>query len=543
MNKAYSYIRFSSAEQAKGRSQARQAENCERYCREHGLNLATGGDYTFLDAGLSGYKGEHLGAKGQLTRFIKLVEDGTIERGSTLVVESLDRLSRQDVWDALPMFMNLIRSGIRIVTLSDSKVYSDDGGAQDLILSIFILSRANDESSTKAKRVQDAMRQKHEDARKHGKPMGKAIPMWLELNDQRQFEVKKDRASVVSRIFEMAINGYGKDVTAKALNADEIPSFKGKTWGRSSIDKILHNKAVLGIYQPYSAQPTAKGKRMPSGDPIPNYYPPIVEEATFYQALAAINGRRVSKATKQTKNFNVWQGLAKCVHCEAAMHLVNKGKPPRGNTYLHCYNARKGLCAGKMVRLDHSEEVFRYMLAQMDSVSLVQDSAGKIGNDLAEVDGRLQEQRALLKEYKAALKLRYTSTVEELAYDAEQEISELEKQKEVLRTALAFGKITSHQDFLSKLDLDTYEGRHRANSLLKRLKVLVYIGSGYLLTEKGEAIFVLAYKDGKVGFHSIQEPPEEAAEYTGGGESPMLGLLNRMERGTPFANSWRVKAR
>lgn len=39
MKKAYSYIRFSSAEQAKGRSQARQLEGCEKYSRDHNLNL------------------------------------------------------------------------------------------------------------------------------------------------------------------------------------------------------------------------------------------------------------------------------------------------------------------------------------------------------------------------------------------------------------------------------------------------------------------------------------------------------------------------
>lgn len=521
-------------------------EDCAKYCLDHGLELATGEAYTFLDPGMSGYHGDHVGPKGKLRKFISFVEDGTIKRGSTLVVESLDRLSRQDVWEALPMFMSLIRSGIRIVTLSDSKVYSDEGGAQDLILSIFIMARANEESSTKARRVRDAMRKKHQDAREEGKPMGKAIPLWLELTPDRAFEVREDRADVVRRIFQLAIDGYGKSATANLLIAERVPCFKldretkaiTYKWATSSIDKILNNKAVLGFYQPYSVQVAAEGKRLPSGDAIPGYYPAIVDESTFYQAQGAIGGRKTSRATRQTKNFNVWQKLAKCVHCGTAMHLVNKGRPPKGSTYLHCYKARRGMCIGKAVRLDHSEEVFKFMLAQLDSLSLVQDSSGKISKELGHVDGLLGNQQDRLDEFKAALKVRFTGIVDELAHETEDEIKQLKKKRDELLTSLAREKIGSYQDFFSKLDLVSYEGRTRANTLLQRLKVVVYIGNGFLVTEKNVPVLVLGYKDGKIGSLGL----DEAGEYTGDGTMLMQQLQDDMERGTSFTMRWRVRA-
>lgn len=544
MTKAYSYIRFSSAEQAKGRSKLRQMEACEKYCREHKLQLATGEDYQFYDPGRSAFHAEHLGEKGQLTRFIQLVEDGSIERGSTLVVESLDRLSRQDVWEALPMFMNLIRSGIRIVTLSDNKIYSDEGGAQDLILSIFILARANDESIIKAQRVRDAMRAKHEKARERGLPMGKVIPLWLELGEDGKFKVREDRAEVVRRVFQMAIDGYGKAVTAKTLIAEQVPCFKLGAdkqitcrWATSSIDKILNNRAVLGEYQPYSVQVAGEGKRLPSGPPILGYYPAVIDESTFYQAQAAINGRKIACATKQSEKFNVWQKVAKCIHCHAAMHLVNKGKPPKGNTYLHCANARKGLCKGKVVRLDHSELVFKDILAKLDSLSLVQDSSAKISKDLGDVEGRIAGKKDKLAQYVSLFVESPTTAINKLIGTAEHEIAALEKQREELMAALAAETVGNRQDFFKKLDLVSYEGRHRANALLKRLKVLVYIGNGYLVTEKNEARFVLAYKDGEVGVEYIESM---GMQYDGGGEMPMEGLLSRMEQKTPFTE--RMKA-
>jgi hypothetical protein len=41
-NKAYSYIRFTSALQAKGKSYERQLENSKKYCEEQGLDLVIG---------------------------------------------------------------------------------------------------------------------------------------------------------------------------------------------------------------------------------------------------------------------------------------------------------------------------------------------------------------------------------------------------------------------------------------------------------------------------------------------------------------------
>src|SRR5215467_1963131 len=92
MRRAYSYIRFSTPEQAKGDSLRRQTELSERYAREHGLTLDD--KLTFRDLGKSAFRGKNA-QEGELGDFIKAVEDGRIKRGSYLLVENLDRLSRQ----------------------------------------------------------------------------------------------------------------------------------------------------------------------------------------------------------------------------------------------------------------------------------------------------------------------------------------------------------------------------------------------------------------------------------------------------------------
>lgn len=89
---AYSYIRFSHPTQIKGDSLRRQLSRSEQFAQQHGLEL----DTTMRDPGLSAYTGEHR-HKGALSAFLARVEAGAIAPGSYLIVENLDRLSREQV--------------------------------------------------------------------------------------------------------------------------------------------------------------------------------------------------------------------------------------------------------------------------------------------------------------------------------------------------------------------------------------------------------------------------------------------------------------
>ncbi|MGN6099182.1 MAG: recombinase family protein [Bosea sp. (in: a-proteobacteria)] len=55
--KAYSYLRFSTAEQGRGDSYRRQLELAENYCRQKGLDLDR--TTTFEDLGVSAFSGKN----------------------------------------------------------------------------------------------------------------------------------------------------------------------------------------------------------------------------------------------------------------------------------------------------------------------------------------------------------------------------------------------------------------------------------------------------------------------------------------------------
>src|SRR6516165_10425780 len=95
---AYSYLRFSSPEQAKGDSIRRQTEARDAWLVRHpSVTLDT--SLTLHDKGVSGFSGKHrLNAdRFALAAFLKLVDAGRIPEGSYLLLENLDRLSREHI--------------------------------------------------------------------------------------------------------------------------------------------------------------------------------------------------------------------------------------------------------------------------------------------------------------------------------------------------------------------------------------------------------------------------------------------------------------
>ncbi|WP_339441829.1 recombinase family protein [Pseudomonas proteolytica] len=510
-SKAYSYIRFSSPEQAKGDSYRRQRKAAEGYCSEHGIELASSREYTFLDNGRSAYKGRHLDDEGQLRRFLDLVESGAIERGSYLLVESLDRLSREKVSTALPRFMDLLNSGIRVVTLSDNRLYTEEFNELDLIISIVHMSRAHNESSIKAQRLSSAWDNKKALARTQLKPLGRACPAWLELVDE-QYQPIHQRVETIRLIFELAIAGYGQGIIPRMLNERSTPVFGSRNrnhsgaWGTSSVSKILGNRALLGEYQPTHI---VDGVRTRHGEPITGFFPAVISEDVFYQAQAVRAERRIHRTGGQTKRFNVLQGLIKCNFCGDAMHLVNKGRPPKGATYMQCHSARKGVCKNGYVRVERIEAVLREILAKVDSLSLVQSSEGEARKQLTTVTGKLEsvtQRHALMSEDYFASP---STGVAQMIARLETEEATLRGEQEKLKETLATSQVVSKEDFFEKLDLVSFEGRHAANSLLKRLGVNISVLSEesaeqwYMVNTEARALFAIFHRSDEIAIRSL----------------------------------------
>src|SRR5262249_23759913 len=130
MPTAYSYLRFSTPEQRAGDSTRRQTEASQAYAAAHGLTLDT--ELTFEDLGVSAFRGKNA-QDGALSAFIEAAEAGRIKKGSYLLVENLDRLSRQAPRAALRQLERIVECGVTVVTLQDNRKYTAEGLNESLL--------------------------------------------------------------------------------------------------------------------------------------------------------------------------------------------------------------------------------------------------------------------------------------------------------------------------------------------------------------------------------------------------------------------------
>ncbi|MBQ5946410.1 recombinase family protein [Massilia sp. ST3] len=526
MNKAYSYIRYSDPQQAKGDSYERQLRDTLAYCKANDLELVSDADYMYFDKGISGYSGKLRDDDTELSRFLSNVKDGSIPPGSTLIIESLDRLSREHVRTSLPRFMDILNAGVNIHTLHSNKTYSRNYDEMDLFQSILEMSRSHRESKWKAERVSARWQQKQEQALE-GVPLGKTKPAWLDLEYTNGTDkkptgfIRNDLQHIVKRIFQLTLDGYGRNMIARILNEEGIPAFKTKEgWGASTINQILNNKAVLGIYQPHTKD--ENGKRVPRGEPNPNYYPAIIDRDTFERARAAVTSRDAAKARKQTPDYQIWQGIARCALCGSPLHSYGNGrKPKEGESparWMRCYNAKKGKCTAGSIAVARTEQVFKQILAKLNVLALVKSSANAINTKLEVVTGQLVAERAKLADFKRDYAAKRSLTVLDLVIETEAVIEALVKQEQTLTSDLAADQIIDKEEFFAKLDLHSFPGRSRANSILKRLTVQVDIDTAenrYRVFKDGEPVFEIV--DHGTGYY--YQP----------GNSELSGVIQRQE--------------
>lgn len=336
MRQAFSYTRFSTPEQAEGDSARRQIDLAQAYAAKHGLVLDT--SLRLRDEGVSGFRGANV-RKGALGQFLQAVDDGRVPPGSLLLVESLDRVSRQNPWDALALFAQIINAGVTMVTLFNGKSYSqEDIRANSFLImeSLFVMIRANEESETKSRRLKAAWGNKRQQASK--RPLTSIVPAWMRREGDTLVLVA-DRAAVVRRIVGMALAGSGQHRIAEALNAEGVPLFgRGAMWHRSYVKKILENPALVGTLVPHETEHVdGKRTRRPLAE-VPGYFPAVVSTAEWGELLALSGKRRPQQRVAGVQN--ILAGLAMCSRCGSTMTRVQKGRGSRPK--LVCTRARAG---------------------------------------------------------------------------------------------------------------------------------------------------------------------------------------------------------
>ncbi|MER9814667.1 recombinase family protein [Mesorhizobium sp. M0129] len=366
---AYSYIRWSTAIQGEGDSYRRQYALAEKWSIDNGIPLAD--DRVMTDAGVSAFKGKNID-NGALGAFLKAAQAGKIARGSYLLVESIDRLSRQGMFATAAIVQELWSAGITVVTLADKKTYRPDCDEMDALTLVLVAMRAKEESATKGRRVKDSYVKRNARAQTTGEVVSSNLPGWLYKDPETgKARLNEDKAEIVRRIFDMCLNGCGLPMIAKTLNANSVRPFaidkrrKGRAeyWTIANVHYILKSKATYGLYDP------------PKSDPC-MIFPDVITIQEYNRAQAGMAQRqRTGKGRKGKTYSNLFGGIAKCAFCKEPMTIRNP-KPGRA-TQFYCKGSLTGKChEAAPWNYERFEGSFLSFVAELDLKEIIHGGTG-----------------------------------------------------------------------------------------------------------------------------------------------------------------------
>ncbi|RWQ60284.1 recombinase family protein [Mesorhizobium sp.] len=370
---AISYARWSSGSQASGDSLRRQSENAERFCSTYGLTL----DHQLVDNGVSAFKGLNLEAR--LGQFIADVKAGKISNDVVLILENLDRFTRINPVDAVPVLLELLKTGLTLVTLQDERVHTRTAYADNtmhLMMSLMAMQAAYEYSAKISQRVGAEWSNRAKRARQ-GRVKISKVPFWI---DQQTQELN-DRADDARLIFRLAQEGNGQWTITNYLNDAGIPSSRGGTWGKSMVQDVLKSKAAYGAL-------------VIKGEEVPNYYPPLITETAW---LAIQHRQRQRYQNPQASGTtNIFPRLVRCAHCRSPMVVTSSKVRGKIWRYFACEgrSLKRTDCTAPNWRYDSFETEFLarvgFLAAPIPAVdgSAPMDSSGELVDAIAALENQ-----------------------------------------------------------------------------------------------------------------------------------------------------------
>jgi DNA invertase Pin-like site-specific DNA recombinase len=491
---AYSYVRFSTPEQKKGDSYRRQTEKASAYCSRRGWTLD---ESLKADLGVSAWKGRNA-LVGGLREFLDRVDSGEVKPGSALIVESVDRISRQGIDEGYDLCKRILKAGVRIVTLTPEREYGPEAvkrlihGALELQL---ILERAAEESEIKSERLSAAWAAKKAKAR-DGVLLTRTLPSWLRAvgyamdNGRRvggRVEVIPEKAEVVRLVFRLATEGYGNQRIVSKLVTDGVPPLGDGPWEKGYVGRVLRDRRAVGEYQPLRDV-------KPHGPPVPLYFPAVVTEAEYAAARAGAARRKNLRDRVGRPALNVFAKLLKDVH--GSTYVMNAWKY-RGSPY-YVLTQLSGV-TGRERAVSFPYYVFERavftMLREIDPAVVL--GTKREGPDPVDVlEGRLADLEGEIGKVKARVRERYTDALAEVLEEHEATRKALAAELEGARAAASVPVEVSWSEardlaaLLADAD-DPEDVRLRLRTVLRR----VVTGMTLLVVPKGRERFAAVQVD------------------------------------------------
>ncbi|ELV8595662.1 recombinase family protein [Vibrio fluvialis] len=324
---AYSYLRYSTRIQELGNSFERQLNAAKAYCDRNSLTLS---EQNYEDLGRSAYRNKRRPA---LDEMLKHIKSGVIPRGSHILLESTDRLSRRGFKHALDLLHEIVGLGCVIAVIDKSEVFTKDNIDQFNHALGFMLEadRSHQESVRKSNLIRAAKGQIRKDKKIKGR-----TPFWIDVKGDEV--VFNEHVETIKRIIELRVQGYSSQRIAATMNKEGYKTKSGRAITASTVLTNYRNRAVYGAKEWFETQPdgSLKSIEITSG-----LFPPICDRATYER----INEKKHATQTTSTRTSK-YSGLMKCSACGSALTVRNVKRSKDGSVYKYrrCIGSLEGRC-------------------------------------------------------------------------------------------------------------------------------------------------------------------------------------------------------
>ena len=349
------------------------------------------------DLGVSAFKGANLEPEtGDLGKFIWLAQHDKkrVPTGCILLLERLDRFSRDDALKAVNVLTGLILAGVTVVTLDPERVADlKTGGKMEILLPMVMdLIIANEYSSNLSVRVSKGWAKKREKVMAGECKLTAQCPRWLRLVGKK-FEPIPERVKVLRTIYRLSEQGIGANQITKRLNKQGVPAWgSSPLWQGSYIAFLLRTRKVLGEHR------YVEGRGHDSESPILNYYPAVIPVPQFERVQKGLSDRYFQRGRTGPTQANLFTRLVYDARDKSPITICAKYP---GVRQMVSSAATRGSPASLYLGFRYSffENAFLDFLSEVDPADLAPETL-----DVQKIDDNLAEARTELARIETAIK-------------------------------------------------------------------------------------------------------------------------------------------
>ncbi len=350
----------------------------------------------------------------ELTK-LRNLKEGEVDR---IFIWDITRLSRRSI-DFINLVNEFSQKKICLHFKDKNIVTLDDDGTENVLTSLYLYILGVF-AQLDAENLKSKMRSGKREALRKGKsytyrpPYGyKLDNKYLVLDDELIPGTNKTKLDWVRTIFNMYIEGRSQTEVVDTLNANRIPSPRGKKWQKASIAQMLTNPAYKGkpvVTYKYKD----KDGNIISTEEVPTSCPAIIDEATWNLAQE-IRSKNRHDVDKTKVNKALLRGILKCGNCGCSYIVFDVSKYKvkqyvcadklKGiNTRIFCKNGGIKVDTIDSIVWDCIKDVYTYKRFQESYKAEKEANQEKLDNNLKQIENYNQDISAQLKEKRRLIK-------------------------------------------------------------------------------------------------------------------------------------------